>query len=169
MSLATNTQSLKNWVPNLKSKWWTVLLGGSLMINLLVGGVMVGRFAGGHRMERLAGVSYVQLIPRNFFRDLPSARRQELMQIVKDSSADLRNLRASSEATSVKLADALENANFSLDEVKQAVQLFSTGTESLAARGGDVVVKIVSQLSADERKILAQSIRQRAQAGKRQN
>jgi hypothetical protein len=47
------------------------------------------------------------------------------------------------------------------------VSAFTTGTESLAAKGGDVVVKIVSQLTPEERKILAQTIRQREARSKR--
>jgi uncharacterized membrane protein len=135
------------------------------MANLLVGGVLLGGFFGKHRMERLAGVSYIQLIPRNFFRELPQERRQQLMQIVRDNRDALRELRETSEASSLKLADALEQSSFSIDDVQKTVSAFTTGTESLAAKGGDVVVKIVSQLTPDERKILAQTIRAREARG----
>lgn len=151
----------KSWLPQLKSKWWTALLGLSLMANLLVGGVLLGGFFGKNRMERLAGVSYVQLIPRNFFRDLPNERRQQLMQIVRDNRDALRELRQTSEASSLKLAEALEQPSFSIEEVQKTVAAFTTGTESLAAKGGDVVVKIVAQLTPEERKVLAQAIRER--------
>jgi uncharacterized membrane protein len=113
----------------------------------------------------LAGVSYIQLIPRNFFRELPQERRQQLMQIVRDNRDALRELRETSEASSLKLADALEQSSFSIDDVQKTVSAFTTGTESLAAKGGDVVVKIVSQLTPDERKILAQTIRAREARG----
>ena len=155
------------WLPQLRSRWWTLLLGLSLMLNLLVGGVIVGGAFGPHRAERLAGASYVQLIPRNFFRSLSRERRDELMQIVKDNRDDLRGLRDAYESNSLKLADALEKDSFSIDDVRSTVTAFSTGTESLAARGGDVVVKIVSQLTPEERKQLAQSIRQRDDKGGR--
>jgi uncharacterized membrane protein len=167
MTDLNETKPTRTWLPQLRSKWWTALLGLSLMANLLVGGVLLGGFFGKHRMERLAGVSYVQLIPRNFFRELPQDRRQQLMQIVRDNRDALRDLRDTSEASSLKLADALEQPSFSIEEVQKTVSAFTTGTESLAAKGGDVVVKIVSQLTPEERKILAQTIRQREARSKR--
>jgi uncharacterized membrane protein len=155
------------WVPRLRSRWWTALLGLSLMLNLLVGGIVVGGVWGPGRSERLAGVSYMQLIPRVFFQQLPRDRRMALMQIVKDSREDLRGLRQTHESNGLKLADVLEKETFSLDEVRQTVTAFSTGTESLAARGGEVVLKIVSELSPEERKQLAQAIRDRNNRGNR--
>jgi uncharacterized membrane protein len=156
-----------NWLPQLRSRWWSVLLGLSLMLNFLVGGIMFGDKWGGGRIERLAGASYVQLIPRSFFRDLSHDRRNELMQIVRESRDDLRGLRTQFEGTGLKLAEVLEKDTYSAEELKQTVLAFSTGTESLAARGGDVVIKIVSQLTPDERKLLAQAIRQRNASGKK--
>jgi hypothetical protein len=87
------------------------------------------------------------------------------MQIVRDNRDELRNLREASEGASLKLADVLDKENFSIDEVRQTVTAFSTGTESLAARGGEVVVKIVSQLTPEERKRLATAIRDRDAKG----
>lgn len=166
MSDVTENKSRFRWLPQLRSRWWTVLLGLSLMLNLLVGGIIAGaRFSEGR--DRLVGASYVQLIPRKFFRDISGERRSLLMQIVRDNRDDLRTLRAASESTSLKLAEALEKENFSIDDVRQSVTAFSTGTESLAARGGDVVVKIVSQLTAEERKLLAAAIRDRDERSKR--
>lgn len=167
MTDINESKATKSWLPQLRSKWWTALLGLSLMANLLVGGILLGGFFGKHRMERMAGVSYVQLIPRNFFRDLSSERRQQLMQIVRDNRDALRDLRETSEASSLKLAEVLEQQAFSIDEVQKTVSAFTTGTESLAAKGGDVVVKIVSQLTPEERKMLAQSIRDRDSRGSR--
>lgn len=166
MSDVTQSKPRFNWLPQLRSRWWTVLLGISLMLNLMVGGIIAGaRFGEGR--DRLVGASYVQLIPRKFFRDITSDRRSALMQIVRDNRDDLRQLRAASEGTSLKLADALERENFSIEDVRQTVVAFSTGTESLAARGGDVVVKIVTQLTPEERKLLAAAIRDRDERGKR--
>jgi uncharacterized membrane protein len=163
MSNVNESNFVGRWWPQLKSKWLKLLLGLSLMLNLGIGGVLLGGLFGNHRMERLAGVSYVQLIPRDFFRDLPRDRRQQLMQIVKDNKDELRQLRATSEASSLKLADALEKPAFAIEDIRQTVAAFATGTESLAARGGDVVVKIVELLTPEERKLLAQAIRQRDQ------
>ncbi len=167
MTTETPNPQARSWLPQLRSRWWTLLLGASLMLNLMVGGIIFGdRFAGG-RMERLSGASYVQLIPRSFFHSLPRERRNQLMQIVKESRDDLRGLRSQYEGTSLKLAEALEKEALSESDLREAVTAFSTGTESLAARGGEVVVKIVGQLSPDERKALAQAIRNREASGRK--
>jgi uncharacterized membrane protein len=150
-----------SFLPRLQSRWWSLVLGLSLMLNLLVGGIVLGGVFGHGRSERLAGISYVQLMPRNFLQQLPRERRATLMQIVRDNREDLRALRKVHDGNSLKLADVLEKETFSIEDVRQAVTAFSTGTESLAARGGEVVVKIVSELSPDERKLLAKAIRDR--------
>jgi hypothetical protein len=148
--------------PNLNSKWWKALFVVSLMLNLAVVGMIVGaKLQGFGPGDRLMGASYVQLIPRKFFHDLTRDRRNELMKFVRDNRDDFRSLRAAADGTSLKLADALERETFSLDEVKSTVNEFATGTQSLAARGGDVVVKIVEQLTPEERKDLAAAIRAR--------
>ncbi len=158
-----------SWLPQLRSRWWTLLLGLSLMLNLLIGGVIFGDRVRDGRGDRLMGASYVQLIPRGFFQSLPHERRQELWQIVRESREDLRSLRTQYEGTSLKLAEVLENDGFSQDELRRSVTAFSTGTESLAARGGEVVIKIVSQLTPEERKLLAQAIRKRDEASKKRH
>ncbi len=157
----------RSWLPQLKSRWWTALLGLSLMINLLIGGMVLGRLSGHGNMERLAGVSYVQLIPRRFLQELPRERRKELMEIIQRNRPDLRNLREASEASSVKLADVLDKEDFSLDDVRGTIREFTTGTESLAAKGGDVVVDIVAKLTPEERKTLAIAIRERGKGRKK--
>jgi uncharacterized membrane protein len=166
MSSETPAKLAKNWLPTLRSRWWTLLLGVSLMLNLMIGGIIFGdRLAGGP--DRLMGASYVQLIPRSFFRELSQERRKQLMQIIHDSREDLRGLRAQFEGTGLKLADVLQSETYSDSALRQTVSEFTTGTESLAARGGDVVVKIVSQLTPEERKLLAEAIRKRHETGRK--
>jgi uncharacterized membrane protein len=157
------------WLPELRSRWWTALLGLSLMANLLIIGLAAGAFWKGGRDARLAGTSYVQLVPRSFFRDISPERRDVLMQIVRGHRDDLRDLRKTADGASLKLADALEKDPFVLDDVRKTVSEFSTGTESLAAKGGDIVMQIVTQLSPEERKLLATAIRERDRPGRKKN
>lgn len=163
----TETTGISRLLPPLRSRWWTLLLGLSLMLNLLIGGLAVGRFVGGGPMERMMGASYVQLIPRSFFADLTKERRRELLDIIRNNRDELRDLRAASDATSLALAADLEKQPFSATDVQNTVSKFSTGTESLAARGGSIVVEIVSMLTPDERQLLARSIRERADRRKK--
>lgn len=152
----------RHWLPQLRSRWWTLLLGLSLMANLLILGLAIGFGFDERRMERISGASYIQLIPRDFLRTLPRERRSELMAIVHDRSHELRDLRKNSQASPLKLAEALEKEGATDADIKAAIDVFTTGSESLAAGGGTVVMEIVSKLSVEERKTLAASIRERA-------
>jgi uncharacterized membrane protein len=156
-----------SWIPSLQSRKWTVVLAVSLMLNLLVGGMIAGAFFRGDRAERLNGASYVQLVPRSFFRELSKERRAELQKIVRDNRDELRALRQQFEGNSLKLADALEKDAYSADEVSSTVSAFATGTQSLAAQGGEVVLQIIAVLTPEERKLLAKEIRERDARGKR--
>lgn len=155
------------WLPRLTSRWWTVLLGLSLMVNLLVAGMALGHRFAERRDERLTGASYIQLIPRGFLAGLAPDRRKELMDIVRQNRDGLRDLRRTSEAVAPKLADALVAEPFDLAVVKSTVDGFTTGSESLAARGGAIVTEIVSRLTPEERQALAQAIRDRAERASR--
>jgi uncharacterized membrane protein len=165
--MTDTTSSAPRWLPQLRSRWWVVLFGVSLMANLLVLGLAGGALWKDGRDGRIPGASYVQLVPRSFFRDIPKERREVLMQIVRGHRDDLRDLRRASDAASLKLADVLEKEPFVLDDVKKTVTEFSTGTESLAAKGGDIVMQIVTELTPEERRQLAASIRQRDERVKR--
>jgi uncharacterized membrane protein len=168
MSNQTPEANVKQgWLPVLRSRWWTALLGLSLMLNLLVVGLAFGARFSPYREDRILGASYVQLMPRDFFRMLPRERRKEVMQAIADSRTDLRTMREAFEGNAEKLAAVLEKDAYSADEVKAVADSFALDTQKLAARGGDVMVKIVGQLTAEERKALAASIRKRAERGKR--
>ncbi len=164
---ATVAPERRQWLPQLRSRWWSLLLGLSLMANLLVIGLAVGAGMGGGRHERLQGASYIQLVPRNFLHGLPRERRAELMAIVHERQHQLRELRANSQASPLKLAEALENEGATEADIKLAVDAFTTGSGSLAAGGAAVVMEIVGKLTPDERKALAASIRERAARAER--
>ncbi|MCA0433536.1 MAG: periplasmic heavy metal sensor [Proteobacteria bacterium] len=164
---APEMAAVRNWLPQLKSRWWTLLLGVSLMVNLLVGGLAIGFRIGDGPVERLAGISYVQLIPRNFLSQLPRERRQEIMEIVKARGAELRSLRTEFRMAPRKLADALDADTYDPAAVQAAVDGFMTASENLVGSGSTIVMEIVSKLTPGERKLLAQSIRERAERGGR--
>jgi uncharacterized membrane protein len=156
------TNPKRRWLPQLRSRWWTLLLGLSLMANLLIAGFALGIGMRGGPVDRLMGASYIQLIPRSFLRELPGNRRHELMKIVRDRSASLRELRENSQSSPLELAAVLENPAATAADIKSAIDVFTTGSESLAAGGGEVVMEIVGKLTAEERKLLANAIRERA-------
>ena len=160
----TDTLSAKigNAIPILKSKWWTALLVVSLMANLLIAGAIGGRFARGHEFGQPKGSNFVQLIPRKFLDDLDGPRRRELMTMLRDNRDEFKQMRASANVAALELATALENPNYNSAAVQSVIEKFSTGRESLAAKGSAVVIEIIAKLSAEERKNLAAAIRDRS-------
>ena len=160
----TDTLSSKigNAIPTLKSKWWTALLVVSLMANLLIAGAIGGRFARGHEFGQPKGSNFVQLIPRKFLDDLDGPRRRELMTMLRDNRDEFKQMRVSANAAALELAAALENPNYDSAAVQSVIEKFSTGRESLAAKGSAVVIEIIAKLSAEERKNLAAAIRDRS-------
>jgi uncharacterized membrane protein len=155
------------FLPRLRSRWWSALLVASLALNLLVGGIALGNYFAARSPERLMGASYVQLIPRQFFKELPRERRRELMEIVRSNRGDLRELRKASEETATKLADVLEKDTYTEADATAVINSFATGSESLAAKGGAVVLDILKKLTPEERKALAANIRERSLKAKR--
>jgi Spy/CpxP family protein refolding chaperone len=152
---------VSNAIPQLHSRWWTVLLVASLCLNLLVAGVVVGRMFMGPP-PGMAPQGFGQLVPRKFFGDLPRERRQELLSIIRDNRDEFRAMREQAQATALKLADVLEDPNYDAAKAKAVIADFTTGANSLAARGGDVSMALLDKLTRDERILLANEIRERA-------
>lgn len=160
------TVSKSGAAPVRHSRWWTALLVGSLALNLFIGGAMATRFFMHDGPERIAGASYAQLIPRRFFAEIPRDRRRELLDILKQYRKDFRDDRDAFEAVAGKLADALMSEPYDVEKVKLVVADFAGQTGKLAARGGDAALDIIGRLSPDERRMLAEAIRDRASRGK---
>jgi uncharacterized membrane protein len=160
----TTTKS-RYW-PSQGSRWWTALLIASLALNLFIGGAIATRFLTRDGPQRFIGASYAQLIPRRFFAEIPSERRRVLLDILKQYRKDFRADREASEMVAAKLADVLVVEPYDVEKVKLVVNEFSGQTGKLAARGGNAALDIIALLSADERKILAEAIRERASRDK---
>jgi uncharacterized membrane protein len=160
------TISKSRYWPAQGSRWWSALLIGSLAINLFIGGAIATRVIRHDGPERFIGASYTQLIPRRFFAELPGERRRVLLDIIKKYRKDFRADREGSEAAAAKLADVLLIEPYDVEKVKLVVNEFAGQTGKLAARGGDAALDIIALLSPDERKILAEAIRDRASWGK---
>ena len=160
----TTTKS-RYW-PSQGSRWWTALLIASLALNLFIGAAIATRFFTHGGPERFIGASYTQLIPRGFFAEMPRDRRRVLLDILLQYRKDFRAEREGTEAVAAKLADALVSEPYDVEKVKLVVSEFASQSGKLAARGGDAALDIIALLSPDERKILAEAIRDRASRGK---
>ena len=147
-------------------RWWPALLIASLALNLLIGGAIATRFLTHGGPQRFIGASYTQLIPRSFFAEMPSDRRRVLLDILRQYRKDFRADRDGTESVAAKLADALVTEPYDVEKVKLVVSEFAGQSGKLAARGGDAALDIIGRLSPDERKILAEAIRDRANRNK---
>jgi uncharacterized membrane protein len=160
----TTTKS-RYW-PAQSSRWWSALLIASLALNLFIGAAIATRFFVHGGPERFIGASYTQLIPRSFFAEMPRDRRKVLLDILKQYRKDFHADREGTESIAAKLADALVSEPYDVEKVKLVVSEFAGQSGRLAARGGDAALDIIALLSPEERKVLADSIRDRANRGK---
>jgi uncharacterized membrane protein len=165
MSDDGTTPKSRYW-PAQGSRWWSALLIASLALNLFIGGAIATRFLTRDGPQRFIGASYTQLIPRRFFAEIPGERRKVLLDILRQYRKDFRAEREGTESVAAKLADVLVSEPYDVEKVKLVVGEFAGQSEKLAVRGGDAALDIIGRLSPDERKILADAIRERASRNK---
>jgi uncharacterized membrane protein len=154
----------RRWLPELKSRWWSALLIASLAINLLIAAAVATHFVrdGGGRPEGLGRPSYAQLIPRKFFADLPRERRRELLDVLKKYRGDFRTGREEARANALKLADALDAEPFDSTRANEATAAFAASGNAMVQRASSLAVEFIAKLTPEERKMLAQRIRDRS-------
>lgn len=147
--------------------WLVVALVASLGLNLLVVGAVAARWYQGMGPERYARLTQAQLIPRFFFRDLDRSRRMELMAILKGQDKVIRDGRQAVKAQVAELADALEAEPYDAARVQAAVAGFTAKSEALFATGSAAALAVIGQLTADERRMMAQHLRNREDRGRK--
>lgn len=148
--------------PPRRWNWLMIALVASLALNVLIGAAIATRVVRGPAAERFPLANQMQLIPRKFMGGLPKERRREIMQVVNGYRKEVRANRDIAKAAALKLADALSAEPYSADQAKAAVTDFATQGSTLIARGGDAAMEIFQMLTPEERKQLADDIRERA-------
>jgi hypothetical protein len=146
--------------------WLAWGLIASLALNLLFVGAGVARFLVREQPERVAGLSQVQLIPRKFFSEIDGPRRAELLGVFREMGPAFRDGRRAAREEMAALATALEAEPYDAARVRTVVGSFSTRSSDLVAAGGETALKLIAMLTPDERKLLAQHIRQRSERGR---
>lgn len=147
--------------------WLKAALVASLAVNLLFVGAGVARFMVGEGPERMAGLSQMQLIPRKFFGDLGGARKAELLQVMRAYVPAFRDGRHAAREQVMAVAAALEAEPYDAVKLKAAVDQFAERNRTLATDGADAALTLIGSLSPEERKLLAQRIRERGDKGDR--
>jgi uncharacterized membrane protein len=148
--------------PQRRWDWLKIALVASLALNLLIGAAVATRFIRGQSAERFPLANQIQLIPRKFLGELPKERRREITQVLNRYRKDVRANRDVARAASLKLADALSAEPYSAEQAKAAIANFATQGSTLVSRGGDVALEVLQMLTPEERKQLADAMRERA-------
>ena len=147
--------------------WLIVALVASLGLNLLVAGAVAARWYAGMGPERSARLTQAQLIPRFFFRDLDRSRRLELMAVLKGQDKTIRDGRQAVKAQVSELAAALDAEPYDPARVKAAVEGFTAKSEALFATGSAAALAVIDQLTPEERRMMAQHLRNREDRGRK--
>jgi uncharacterized membrane protein len=137
------------------------LLVASLAVNLLIAGAAGMRYFNPERLERWSGASFTQLLPRHFLSDLPDDRRREFLDLLKSRREVFRQSRSGMRDVALRFAEALERNPYDEAQVTQAIQDFTKLSTEMVDSGTEVTLQIVQKLTPEERKQLAQRVRER--------
>ena len=144
-----------------RTRWLMPLLVASLAFNLVIVGIGVsGQFWPGHH-ERRSSHSSADLMPRSFFRELGDQRRDELVEVFRSRKTEWREERRSLRDAAAVLADALERELFDPQLAQLAIADHAGRSHRLIDIGAAAAEDLVGRLTAEERRDLAQAIRDR--------
>jgi Spy/CpxP family protein refolding chaperone len=90
----------------------------------------------------------------------------ELLGVFREMGPAFRDGRRAAREEMASLATALEAQPYDAARVEAVVGSFSTRSSSLVATGGQTALKLIAMLTPEERKLLAQHIRQRSERGR---
>lgn len=152
----------KSWLPDTSHGLWRLCLLASLMINVVILGLLLGHQYRNNPMDRPGAANYMQFVPRRFFMELAPERRRELGLAFRTSKADIQKARSVSTDNATKVAAELVRPDFDATRIAALIDGFTTGPDSVAARGGTVLKDFYAKLSPEERALLAKAIEDRA-------
>lgn len=143
--------------------WLTIALIASLALNLVIGGAIATRFAFPERAERIMGIGPVaQILPRRFFGDLPRERRKELTAVIRSYRDGFQGGRAKLRDAANGLAAALEAEPYDPATTTAAVAVVEQAGQAMLGDGVKLANDLIGRLTPEERKALAQRLRDRA-------
>ena len=142
--------------------WKRLLLVVSLALNLFVLGAGAARLVFPPPHERFVGSTYAQLVPRRFLMDLGHDRRHELLAVLRKYGKSYADARLAARQHSVDLADALEKDPYDPASVEAAIAAYAKTGNDLVGQGQAAALDFITNLTPDERKMMAERLRQRA-------
>lgn len=145
-------------------RWLMPALVASLALNLLVAGMFVADYMRPqHRHARISGPSFSEILPRNFFRELPDARRAEFRAIFQKNRPAFREDRQALRDSALAVADRLSDKAYDEARTRAAIDAYGARSRELIDFGMTVAGEVVATLTPEERQALAEHIRKRAE------
>ena len=150
-----------------KRRWLVPLLVASLALNLvIVGAALSGRYWSKHD-GRGGFHRSAELMPRSFFAGLERERREELAAVFRARKPEFRDERRALRAAAAALADALEREPFDAQQAQSAINEHAGRSRQLIDLGAAIADNLVEALTPEERRALAEAIRQRLEEDRR--
>lgn len=147
--------------PPRRRRWLVPLLVASVAVNLVIVGAAVSdQFRQDHGGRKSSNRS-ADLMPRSFFRALEDERRDELVEVFRARKTEWREERQALREAATALADALEREPYDADQAQRAIADHAASSHRLVDLGAAVAADLIKTLTLEERRELAQAIRDR--------
>ncbi|HEX2430376.1 MAG TPA: periplasmic heavy metal sensor [Aestuariivirgaceae bacterium] len=146
-----------------------IVLLASLAFNLLVLGAIGSHFLFEKQptRERYSGPAFTDILPRTFFLALDPERRRALAERFAGDRKAFRDGRRDMRQAAIKVADTLKAEPYDAAETEAALARYDAISRSMIDRGATVSRDLVATLKPEERTLLADKIRDRAEHPRR--
>jgi uncharacterized membrane protein len=159
-----------NGKPKRMRGWVKAVLILSLAFNLLVIGAVSAKFVAGHKWaKRWGGAVSVLHEGRHFIRSLPRERRREIREIARGHREAFAPVRQAADDARLALAAALEREPFDKQVYAQALEKLKTALRSAADPAGDMLTKVIENLTPGERKAFGRRLKRKPRRRYRSN
>jgi len=166
VSEGENTQTK----PKRMAGWVKAVLIVSLAFNLLVIGAVSAKFIAGHKWaKRWGGAVSVLREGRRFVHSLPRERRREIREIARAHRKAFDPVRQAADDARLALAAALEREPFDKQVYAQALEKLKTALRSAADPAGDMLTKVIENLTPEERKDFARRLKRKPRHRRKSN
>jgi uncharacterized membrane protein len=146
-----------------------IALVASLGFNFLVIGAVGSHFLleKQPQRERYSGPAFTDILPRTFFMALDPERRRALAERFAGDRKAFRDGRRDMRQAAIKVADTLKAEPYNASETEAALTGYDAISRSMIDRGSTVSRELVASLKPEERVLLADKIRDRAEHPRR--
>jgi Spy/CpxP family protein refolding chaperone len=142
-------------------RWLVPVLVASLAFNLMIIGAAVAERMWPMHGERAGFHRSMEVLPRQFFAELDDQRRSELGAVFRARRSEFREERRALREAASALADALEREPYDPSLAQSAIAEHASRSHRLVDVSMTVAGDLVEALTPEERRSLAEAIRQR--------